>query len=418
MIESHGWSGWWTLLIVLAIVSLFMRFDVLLSFVLLLVLASAAVLLWSRYCLHGVAYRRRLRDERIFYGEETELTIEVTNAKPLPLAWLGLADRFPKGISLITGRLVVSEAVPEKETDAREGIVPFLHDLLALRWYERVQRTYRIRGDQRGAYWFGPATLTSGDLFGFDTRYQHVTQMDRLLVYPRVVPVQELGLPFERPAGEFKATRRVIEDPLRMATVREYVPGDSIRYIHWKNSARLDQLQTKVFDPSAAPTLILFCDLQTDFRPYNYVPEYLELAITSSASLAIHALRARQAVGLYVNGGPSGAGHWTYVPPGRSPGQGTQILDALAPLVGFRMLPLHQLLRRSMPALPYGSTVLAITAYISEDLFVALLRVQDAGHPVVLLTVGDRKPDVPGMFTTYHLGGRDAWHRLETLELA
>jgi uncharacterized protein (DUF58 family) len=401
---------WWFFLIALGVVSLIMRYNVLFLFVLLLALASAAVVLWSRYCLHSVTYRRRLKDERIFQGEETELIIEVTNAKPLPLAWLGLSDRFPQGLTLVTGRLATVEE--EKEN------VSSLYDLLALRWYERVQRRHRVRGNQRGAYWFGPASLTSGDLFGFDTQYKRVEERDRLVVYPKIVPVRELGLPFEQPAGEFKAQRRIIEDPLRMATVREYVPGDSVRYIHWKNSARLNQLQTKIFDPSSNPTLVIFCDLQTDFRPYNFVPEYLELVITSSASIAIHALHMRQAVGLYVNGGPPGAGHWTTVPPGRSPGQGTQILDALAPLVGFRMIPLYQLLRRSMPALPHGSTVLVVTAQATEKLYVSLLNVRDAGHPVVLLTVGDQKPDVPGTFTTFHLGGRDAWHHLEALELA
>lgn len=71
-----------------------------------------------------------------------------------------------------------------------------------------------------------------------------------------------------------------------------------------------------------------------------------------------------------------------------------------------------------MPILPFGSTVVTITALATDDLFAALLSMQDAGHPVVLLTVGDEKPQVPPMFTNYHLGGRDAWRHLEALELA
>jgi uncharacterized protein (DUF58 family) len=239
-----------------------------------------------------------------------------------------------------------------------------------------------------------------------------------LLVYPRIVPVERLGIPAERPAGEMKAQRKVIEDPLRMATVREYMPGDSIRHIHWKNTARLNRIQTKVFDPSSSHVIAIFVDLQTVYNPYGLVSEYLELVITSAASIAIDALDRRYAVGVYANGGPRNASHWSIVPPGRSPGQATAILDTLAPLFGFRLLPLHQLLRRSMPSLPYGSTVLAITAQATEALFVSLLTLQDAGHPVVLCTVGDEPPEIPVTFLGYHLGGRDAWHRLEALELA
>ena len=105
------------------------------------------------------------------------------------------------------------------------------------------------------------------------------------------------------------------------------------------------------------------------------------------------------------------------MPPGRSPAQVTHLLDALAPLFGFRLIPLHQMLRRSMPTIPFGSTAVVITAQATEPVFAALLTLQDAGHPVVLVTVGDEKPQVPLAFTSYHLGGRDAWRRLETLEL-
>jgi uncharacterized protein (DUF58 family) len=164
--------------------------------------------------------------------------------------------------------------------------------------------------------------------------------------------------------------------------------------------------------------LTLFVDLQTAHNPYGLITEYLELGISAAASIAIHALDLRHAVGVYANGGPRGANNWTMIPPGRSPGQGSQILEALAPLFGFRLIPLYQLLRRLMPSLPYGCTVVAISAQATEALLGSLLTLQDAGHPVVLLTVGDDRPETPETFVTFHLGGRDAWRRLETLELA
>ncbi len=95
-----------------------------------------------------------------------------------------------------------------------------------------------------------------------------------------------------------------------------------------------------------------------------------------------------------------------------------QILEALAPLSGFRQLPLYQLLDRAMPTMPYGSTATVITARPTELTQVSMLTLKDAGHPILLLTVGDQEPQVPAVFDTFHLGGRDAWRRLETLELA
>jgi uncharacterized protein (DUF58 family) len=388
-----------------------------------------------------VSYRRKFKESHIFSGEETELSIEVTNAKPLPLPWLMIRDGFPKNVALLTGMLqsppeaangndlypvpaVPNGTVGTNGASSRnEAPLISLTDMLSLRWYERVQRTYRIQVQKRGVYAFGPADVTSGDIFGFGQRGARFEELNHLTAYPKVFPIEQLGLPpdlipAEKPGGEFKAVRRIIQDPLRMAAVREYVPGDSIRHIHWKSTARLNQLQTKVFDPSASPVVTLFADVQTVHNPYGFVAEYLELIISATASIAVYALNKRQAVGLMVNGGPSGSSYWTSVPAGRSAGQGARILESLAPLTGFRLQPLYQILRRSMSLLPYGSTVVVITARPVEEVLVSLLSIKDAGHPVVLLTVGDEEPEVPALFDTYNLGGRDAWHRLEALELA
>ncbi|MFO7696450.1 MAG: DUF58 domain-containing protein, partial [Anaerolineae bacterium] len=267
-------KSWWTFLGILFAISLALRANpgpatALFLFAVLLSIASGASMLWYRFCLRGVTYQRTLEQERIFCGEETNLTIKVTNAKPLPLAWLLIRDSFPKDVLLLTGALrsldrSVDHSLPEPNGSGFNlaDSVSSLTDVLSLRWYERVQRTYRISSQKRGVYAFGPVDLTSGDIFGFGQKSACIETQDRLVVYPKVVPVEELGLSpellrYEKPAGELKARRRIVQDPLRMATVREYVPGDSIRHIHWKNTARLDQLQTKVFDPSASPVLAL-----------------------------------------------------------------------------------------------------------------------------------------------------------------
>jgi hypothetical protein len=71
-----------------------------------------------------------------------------------------------------------------------------------------------------------------------------------------------------------------------------------------------------------------------------------------------------------------------------------------------------------MPLLPYGATIAAITAMPNDATYRALAALQDANHPIILLTIGDRMSDVPERFTRHHLGGHDAWHRLEALQLA
>ena len=400
-------SLWWLLLAILFVSAVVSRQGILSIFVLMLALASVISDLWARYSLAGVTYRRHLADQQIGYGEETKLVLEFINAKPLPLAWLLVYDRFPKQVDLLTDEVVSVPAQPSA----------LFTTLLSLRWYERVTHTHRVRGTQRGRFRFGPAQLASGDVFGFRRSERWDEGANDLLVYPKIVPIEVLGLPAGRPMGEWLGRRRVIEDPMRFAAVRDYVPGDMLRAIHWRASAHTGTLQTKIYDPSDTLALIVAVDVQTALFGYMYVPEYLELIISAAASLAVEALDQRYAVGLYSNGiGPEGE-RGVCVQPGRHPQQMTYLLAQLAALTSFHGRLFPEMLEELRLQVPFGATVVAITGMPDDPVYETLAAMQEAGHPVLLLTVGDEPVQVPERLPNFNLGGRDAWHRLEALEL-
>jgi uncharacterized protein (DUF58 family) len=402
-------AAWWWLLAALYLLGALTRDPRLFLFCLMLTVASLASALWARYALAELHYRRSLGHDRLSFGEETQLTLEVYNAKPLPLPWVLISDQYPEGLTLLTGELSASRSV-----SFRHALVNFL----ALRWYERVRRVYRVRGDNRGVYRFGPADIHAGDIFGFRRQRLTVEQRDELVVHPRVMPVEALGLPAARPVGEATALRRVVEDPLRYHGVREYAPGDSLRYVHWKATARTRTLQTRTFDPGASHSIMLMLDVQTTERPYTMVRDHLELLICAAASLAEDGLEHSQAVGLLANSGPPETSGWTYVPPSRHPGQAVALLDALARLTGFRLMSFARLLSVIGSRLPYGCTIVALSAQADEEAQETLVRLQDIGYPVLLLTAGDAAPTITAEIETHHLGGSDAWQSLEKLELA
>lgn len=405
-------SLWWAFLGVLLILAVLNQLGTLLLLILVLALASGASELWARHCLTNVSYRRHLGRDHLSYGEETTLTLEFTNAKPLPLPWLLVRDRYPTLVAL-----------PDAVTPSGLAPTPFLDSVVSLRWYERVTRTHRIHGGHRGCFRFGPAEVSSGDVFGFRLRRRLDGAIDELIVYPRVVPLAALGLPAGRPLGEWLARRRLHTDPLRFAMVRDYVPGDNPRYVHWPASAHAGRLQTKQFDPSDTLTLMLAVDVQTRLRAFEHVPEYLELGITAAASIAMEALAQRHMVGLCANAlGTKGQG-WVTVRPGRHPDQARQLLTAMAMLKPFLGLSLSASLHRLQPQLPYGATVVAITACPQEEVYEQLLALERAGHNTILLTMGEEVPDVPETLHSHHLGGRDAAlystpQRLQALSLA
>jgi len=60
-----------------------------------------------------------------------------------------------------------------------------------------------------------PATLESGDLFGLFRSLERRKQQDWLIVYPKVLPLSELGLPAKKPFGDIRSQKRIFEDGSR-----------------------------------------------------------------------------------------------------------------------------------------------------------------------------------------------------------
>ena len=58
--------------------------------------------------MEAVTYRRRFGSTRLFYGDSTDLRIEVTNAKPLPLPWLRAEDEFASALEVTPEKAVHS----------------------------------------------------------------------------------------------------------------------------------------------------------------------------------------------------------------------------------------------------------------------------------------------------------------------
>jgi uncharacterized protein (DUF58 family) len=401
---------WWLLIVLIFIISGLIRYNLLLLVGLLLALIGGASHLWRRYCLAGVNYERRFGATRLFYGEETDLYLEFVNAKPVPLAWLIAVDEFPSAIDLLTGTLYNSG-------DPRRRL---LINSLSLRWYERVTRRYRLRSTRRGIWQFGPVQLSSGDIFGFSIKRNVLAEMQTVVVYPKIVPITRLGLPDLHPFGDFKTSRRVLEDPLRLMGARDYVPGDNFRHIHWKATAHRRDLQTKVFEPSASRPLAIFLNARTaEYANEGIDRDILEFSVSAAASIAHWGWEGGHPVGLYVNTVLRSSRAHIHIQPRNDPHQLNQILEALAWMEDDGQWTLSTLLKREAHKLLYGTSVVAITSLLSNRLLRTLVELRRREYGVTLVVLGQAQldRDLPGI-RYYHLGDREVWHALENLELA
>src|SRR5205814_9612505 len=137
-----------------------------------------------------------------------------------------------------------------------------------------------------------------------NTQEVNLTDESYLLVYPKVVPLERLGLPASSPFGDVPVRRQwLFEDPMRTVGVREYRPGDNPRRLHWKATARApsQNLQVKVFEPTTSHRLHVLLNVSTSEQNWSwqgYDPEALEASITTAASVANWAAEQGLLVGL------------------------------------------------------------------------------------------------------------------------
>lgn len=334
--------------------------------------------LWASRSLAAVKVERH-HESRMFYGESLAVRLEVHNRGWLPVLWLRLSDTVP--FDLIGG--------------------PAFRRVLSLRPGERQQHEYRLLGRRRGYYRLGPLVNSGGDLLGTASFQRQAAADDWVIVYPRIVPLRDLGLPSQSPFGVLPSRQRLFEDPTRIRGVRDYQPGDSFRRLDWKTSARVGHLQVRRYEPAIALETAIFLNLSAAEYPPAYRHTATELGIVASASLAAHLADRRQAVALATNGrdplravSPATNGGATPALPLRKGREHLMhVLDLLARVEVVTetetkteaAVPFLDLLNRKSLALPWGSTVVAITSQEGEGMMETLLALRRRGLRILLV---------------------------------
>jgi uncharacterized protein (DUF58 family) len=373
-------ENWVALTLFALLIGLLFHQSSLLLLSLLILTAAAAGWVWNKYSLHRVSFQRSFSEHRLFLGETVELTVQATNAKWLPVSWLRIDDEYPLAITLLEGA-----TQPSNKPD-----IAVMSSVMSLRWFDRARWLYRLRCDKRGVYAFGPARLQSGDLFGLFSSEQVPSKQDWVVVYPPVRPIHGLVLPPKEPFGETRADQWLFEDPSRAAGIRDYAPGDGLKRVHWKASARQQRLQSKVYEPTTTFQVVLFLNMATLPRPWHgSVPELLERGISVAASIASEVVAMRYQVGVFANGCWPQSDQPLKVQPSRSPDQLTRVLEALAAVSAVPTISIEALLNKESPQLPWGATLVVVTAVVTEDLLAVMARLHTFGRKLVLVCLTD-----------------------------
>ncbi len=360
-------AGWHNQIGIIAILSLFL-------------VAAGISKAWSHLSLSGVHCHRVLSARRIFPGETMELALELVNRKPIPLPWIRVEDEMPLPIA--------PDGVPASDKRPGFGVV---QRTTALMWYSKSTWRFRLEGDKRGYYPFGPMTVTSGDIFGLYSRSMTLPITDHILIYPRIFPINRVMLPSLHPLGESRTERRIFEDPARTIGIRDYQPYDSLRHIHWKASARSQKLQVKVFEPTTTFKVALFLAAGSFHSDESFLEDEFELGISTAASIAYAISEQGSPVGLFANTASAESGQGISIPPGADRHQLIRLLEALAMATPKENEPFEALMERVREGLPAGTTLILICAGLPASLSGLLQTLKKAGHQPLIFLIGEHE---------------------------
>jgi uncharacterized protein (DUF58 family) len=354
----------------------------------------------ARYWIHNLSAVRQCNRYSANEGDTVAVVIELENAGRLPVVWTLVEDVLPRRAFLY-----------------RPSSLQVKGQRIQLCWMKghgRHTMFYQLQCNRRGYHQIGPLIVETGDLFGLHRRYRVLTSPHFLLVYPKIVPLTGFELASRRPIGEIHISHRLYEDPTRIAGVRRYEAGDPLNRVHWRATARMGILHSKIYEPSCVAGATILLDLHQNAYDAKHEPYRSELAVSAAASLANAIYEMDQQIGLVTNGRDAAdrirQEGWDYdirsrkaarlaaamleksdrlqpvrVETRRGPEQLQRILETLARVELTDGLSFGQLVLETAGRIPRDATVVAILASLQIDTAVALGELRRKGLAITAI---------------------------------
>lgn len=361
--------------LVLLVMAVLLQNGAMLGAAALLLGATLLSVAWGRRVSASLEVARHM-NPRAYLNDVIKVRLQVRNRSRLPALWLRVRDSVPVEV----GPQIFNRAIALKSKETRE----FHYTLLA---------------NRRGLYRIGPITLYAGDVLGLDKLLHRQAIVQTLTVYPKIVPLPELGLPSRSPLGSLRETQPIFEDPSRVRGKRDYISGDSMRRVDWKTSAAIGRLQVRQFEPSRSLEAMVLLDLnRANYDRLTWTDD-TEVAIVAAASICDWVAARKEAVGLATNGlDPGMTGESSVVSklapfqsiaPAKGRGHFMTALDVLA-RAHFADPPddYIALVQRERVKLAWGATLVIITGKMTDALFEEIFKAQRSGLNAAIVLCG------------------------------
>jgi uncharacterized protein (DUF58 family) len=320
-----------------------------------------------------VAVTVELDRERALQHEEIELRLEVAASAPVQLFL-----RLPEGLVLVSG---------DNPTALR------------MRAGETRELALVARAARWGAYRVGDVFLRSVGPFGIFRYEARLDCRQPLKVYPAPEAVRDLLRPLRTQVFSGNHVAREKGEGIEFADLRPFVPGDRIRSVNWRASARRSELWVNELHPERNTDVVLFLDSFAQARLGG--SGTLDLAVAAATGLAQRYLKDKDRVGFVSFGGVL---NWLL--PGTGPVQLYRIIDSLLDtevVLNYAWKDIDAIPRRTLPP---RALVLALTPLLDDRATDALLDLRARGFDLAIIEISPLPFTKPGPGQTGELAWR------------
>lgn len=164
---------------------------------------------------------------------------------------------------------------------------------------ESHEELFSIPTRRRGVIAVGPVRGIQADPVGLIRRTKQLAPAQELFIHPKIVPVEPGAIGFLKDV-EGITTANLSSSDVSFHALREYIPGDDRRSVHWRTTARVGKLMVRQFEETMRAHLLLL--LATRRADYASDDDF-ETAVSTAASLGVAALSEERQVTLYTSTG-------------------------------------------------------------------------------------------------------------------
>ncbi|MCX7821022.1 MAG: DUF58 domain-containing protein [Brevinematales bacterium] len=322
--------------------------------------------LYYRFVINSIKIERANKEYFLFSGINENSIINVYNSFFLPIHGLIVNDQSDLNISV---RQVYSF-------------------LVSLKGKEKKEIFYSICGKKRGLYLIGPTTIKFTDICGIFSFEMEIDTKREIVVFPNIYKFYELPYKSQQPQGAFRNKLPIYEDVSLIKGLKEYQPGDELKRINWKISARQNKILVNTYQYSVSLDSIIILNLfeeDYDFREKSY---YIETAIDIATSLVYYLQERKQNYGFIANA-KTNEDKILNFPPANGNEHLINIVSNLSIIEPSKNISFSENLKE-LKNLKWGVSLYLITPELKEGDIPYLIEINKSGHPINIFNFGPR----------------------------